>query len=92
MKFELPKLPYSVDALAPFISAETLEFHYQRHHRGYVEKLNELVLKTPFADASLEEVVQQADGPLFNNAAQAWNHAFYWNDFRPCVRKKINCS
>lgn len=83
MRIELPKLPYSMNALAPLISAETLEFHYGRHHRTYIEKLNRLTIGTAFAKASLEEMIQRADGDVFNNASQAWNHSFYWNCLSP---------
>lgn len=83
MTFELPKLPYAIDALAPLISAETLEFHYGRHHRSYVDQLNRLVSGTSFSQSSLEEIVQKAEGALYNNAGQAWNHEFYWNSLSP---------
>jgi len=84
MAFELPKLPYDKHALAPYISAETLEYHHGKHHAAYVNKLNELVAKTRFAGMPLEEVVKSADqGPLFNNAAQHWNHSFYWTCLAP---------
>ncbi len=83
MAFELPKLPYALDALQPHISKETLEFHYGKHHNGYVVKLNELVAGTPFANSSLEDVVRKSSGPVFNNAAQVWNHTFYWHSMAP---------
>ncbi len=84
MAFELPKLPYAKNALAPHISEETLEYHYGKHHAAYVAKLNELVANTKFAAMPLEEIVKSADkGPLFNNAAQHWNHSFYWNCLAP---------
>ncbi len=79
----LPALPYGLDALAPHISRETLDYHYGKHHRAYVEKLNALVHGTRFADASLEELIQQSSGALFNNAAQVWNHNFYWQCLHP---------
>ena len=79
MPFELPELPYAKDALAPVISAETIDFHYGKHHAAYVNNLNNLTEGTAHADASLEEVIQAADGGLFNNAAQVWNHTFYWH-------------
>lgn len=80
MTIELPPLPYAIDALAPHISQETLEFHYGKHHQTYVTKLNELIAGTDHADSSLEEIILAAEaGPLFNNAAQVWNHTFYWN-------------
>lgn len=83
MPHTLPDLPYPKDALQPHISAETLEVHHGKHHRAYVAKLNELVTGTEFENASLEEIVKRASGPLFNNAAQAWNHAFYWQCLSP---------
>ncbi|HEY5155539.1 MAG TPA: superoxide dismutase [Acidimicrobiales bacterium] len=83
MAFELPPLPYAMDALAPHISAETLEYHYGKHHQTYVTNLNKLTEGTDLADKSLEEVIAQADGGLFNNAAQVWNHSFYWNCMTP---------
>lgn len=79
MAFELPALPYAKDALEPHISAETLEFHYGKHHATYVQKLNGLVEGTDLANKSLEEIIKTSEGPLFNNAAQVWNHTFYWN-------------
>ena len=79
MPFELPELPYAKDALAPVISAETIDFHYGKHHAAYVNNLNKLTEGTAHADASLEDVIQAADGGLFNNAAQVWNHTFYWH-------------
>ncbi|MFZ4432347.1 MAG: superoxide dismutase [Microthrixaceae bacterium] len=83
MPFELPPLPYSQDALAPHISAETLEYHYGKHHQTYVTNLNKLVEGTEFEQASLEDVIMKSDGGLFNNSAQVWNHTFYWNSMRP---------
>jgi Fe-Mn family superoxide dismutase len=80
---ELPELPYSKSALEPHISAETLEYHYGRHHATYVEKLNKLIPGTEFETASLEEIIRQASGGIFNNAAQVWNHTFYWNCMSP---------
>ena len=86
--FTLPPLPYADDALSPYLSAQTLGFHYGKHHRGYVNKLNELVAGTPLADQPLEAVVKATTGKvdqtaIFNNAAQVWNHTFYWNSLRP---------
>ncbi|MFY7928273.1 MAG: superoxide dismutase [Oligoflexus sp.] len=78
MAFKLPELPYAKDALAPHISAETLEYHYGKHHQTYVDNLNKLVAGTPQAEKSLEELIKTTDGGLFNNAAQVWNHTFYW--------------
>jgi Fe-Mn family superoxide dismutase len=83
MAFELPELPYSRDALAPHISEETLDFHYGKHHKTYVDKLNGLVEGTEMADKSLEEVVRHSEGGVFNNAAQIWNHTFYWHSLSP---------
>jgi superoxide dismutase, Fe-Mn family len=83
MAFELPALPYSRDALAPHISNETLDFHYGKHHQTYVTNLNKLVEGTPWAGKSLEEIVKGAEGGLFNNAAQVWNHTFYWHGLSP---------
>jgi Fe-Mn family superoxide dismutase len=83
MAFELPPLPYALDALAPHISKETLEFHYGKHHQTYVTNLNNLTEGTPDADASLEDIIAKAEGGLFNNAAQVWNHTFYWSSMKP---------
>jgi Fe-Mn family superoxide dismutase len=83
MAFELPALPYEKNALEPHISAETLEFHYGKHHATYVTKLNGLVEGTDMANKSLEEIVKSSDGGVFNNAAQIWNHTFYWNSLSP---------
>jgi Fe-Mn family superoxide dismutase len=83
MSFELPDLPYAKDALAPVISAETLDYHYGKHHAAYVANLNRLTEGTAHADASLEDVIRAADGGLFNNAAQVWNHSFYWKCMKP---------
>lgn len=83
MSFELPSLPYAKDALAPHISAETLEFHYGKHHQTYVDKLNGLVDGTDMASKSLEDIVKTSEGGVFNNAAQVWNHTFYWNCLSP---------
>ncbi|MGB0935141.1 MAG: superoxide dismutase [Alphaproteobacteria bacterium] len=88
MSFKLPDLPYDMSALEPHISARTLEFHYGKHHQTYVNNLNNLTKDTPMADMSLEEIIQQTAGDsskagIFNNAAQAWNHTFYWNSLTP---------
>jgi superoxide dismutase, Fe-Mn family len=84
MAFELPKLPYAMDALKPHISAETLEFHHGKHHNAYVTNLNNLVKGSKFENASLDEIVKSADpGPMFNNSAQHWNHSFYWKSMGP---------
>ena len=83
MAFTLPQLPFAKDALAPEMSAETLEFHYGKHHQAYVDKLNSLTEGKPEAKMSLEEVILSAGpGPLFNNAAQVWNHTFFWNSLK----------
>ncbi len=82
-KHELPKLPYEKNALEPHISAETLEFHYGKHHQTYVTNLNKLIEGTEFASASLEDIIKKASGGIFNNAAQVWNHTFYWNCMSP---------
>lgn len=83
MAFELPALPYAKDALAPHISEETLEFHYGKHHNTYVVNLNGLIENSEFADMSLEDIITKSSGPVFNNAAQVWNHTFYWNCLSP---------
>ena len=83
MSIVLSPLPYARDALAPHISAETLDFHYGKHHQAYVNNLNGLIAGTEFATASLEEIVCRSNGPLFNNAAQVWNHTFYWESLAP---------
>lgn len=80
---KLPELPYPKNALEPHISAETLEYHYGKHHAAYVEKLNNQLPATDFESASLEDIVRQASGSIFNNAAQIWNHSFYWNCLSP---------
>lgn len=81
--FELPKLPYEMNALEPHISKETLEYHYGKHHQAYVNNLNNMVKDTEFASMSLEDVIMKSDGGMFNNAAQIWNHTFYWNCLAP---------
>jgi superoxide dismutase, Fe-Mn family len=88
--FKLPPLPYAEDALAPHISAETMDFHYNKHHAGYVKKLNGLVADTPMAEMTLEEIIMETHGSkatdtkkIFNNAAQCWNHEFFWNSMTP---------
>ncbi|MFK8066758.1 MAG: superoxide dismutase [Gammaproteobacteria bacterium] len=84
MEHVLPALPYAKDALAPHISVETLDFHYGKHHATYVTKLNGLIEGTEYSDASLEEIITKGQaGPVFNNAAQIWNHTFYWNSMSP---------
>ncbi|MEJ2719605.1 MAG: Fe-Mn family superoxide dismutase [bacterium] len=83
MAFELPKLPYPEDGLAPHISKETLEYHYGKHHQAYVKNLNDLVPGSQFEGKRLEDIVENASGKIFNNAAQVWNHTFYWNCMSP---------
>ncbi|MEQ8344484.1 MAG: superoxide dismutase [Sneathiellaceae bacterium] len=88
MAFELPDLPYAKDALAPHISAETLDFHHGKHHNTYVTTLNNLVKDTPLAGKSLEEIIKDSAGDssktaIFNNSAQVWNHTFYWHSMKP---------
>lgn len=83
MTIELPKLPYAMDALAPHISKETLEYHYGKHHQAYVTNLNNLIPGTPFEGKSLEDIVKSSTGGVFNNAAQIWNHTFYWHCLSP---------
>ena len=85
MQHTLPILPFAQDALSPFISAETLEYHYGKHHQTYVNNLNKLISGTEFAEKSLEEIIKTATGGIFNNAAQVWNHSFYWL----CLTPKI---
>jgi Fe-Mn family superoxide dismutase len=83
MSFELPALPYAKNALEPHISAETIDFHYGKHHQTYVTNLNNLIPGTEFENLSLEEIVKKSSGGIFNNAAQVWNHTFYWNCLSP---------
>ncbi|MEY3572563.1 MAG: superoxide dismutase [Fe] [Burkholderiaceae bacterium] len=83
MEHTLPALPYALDALSPHISKETLEFHYGKHHQTYVTNLNNLIKGTEFEQASLEDIVKRSSGGVFNNAAQVWNHTFYWHSLSP---------
>ena len=83
MAFKLPELSYAKNALEPFISEKTIEFHYGKHHKTYVDKTNELIQGTEFENATLEEIIKKADGGIFNNGAQVWNHTFYFNQFNP---------
>lgn len=83
MSHRLPELPYAMDALAPSISKETLEYHYGKHHKTYVDKLNGLVEGKSEGKQSLEDLIRTAKGPMFNNAAQIWNHTFYWQSLSP---------
>ncbi|HJC52291.1 MAG TPA: superoxide dismutase [Candidatus Alistipes merdavium] len=82
-RFTVRELPYAYDALAPQLSEETLRYHHDKHYAGYVAKLNELTLDTPFAQQPLEDIILAADGAVYNNAAQAWNHAFYFEQLSP---------
>ncbi|MBS0011192.1 MAG: superoxide dismutase [Bacteroidales bacterium] len=81
MNYQLPKLPYERDALKPYISEETIDYHYGKHHQAYVDKLNALIPGTKFEDADLVSIIKNADGGIFNNAAQVWNHTFYFESF-----------
>jgi len=83
MPFELPKLPYAPDALQPYISKQTIDFHYGKHHQTYVNNLNNLLPGTRFENATLEQIIKEADGSIFNNGAQIWNHTFYFESFSP---------
>ncbi len=83
MEHKLPELPYARDALLPHISPETIDYHYGKHHQTYVTNLNNLIKDTPNADKSLEEIIKTSQGGLFNNAAQVWNHTFYWHCLKP---------
>lgn len=84
MNFQIPELPFGFDYLEPHISRRTLEFHYTKHHQGYVDKLNTLTKDTDWARVSIEELIKSTEGNIFNNAAQVWNHAFYWH----CLTRK----
>ena len=88
MKHEMPQLPYAQDALAPKMSKETFEYHYGKHLQAYINNLNDLIKGTKFEDLSLEEIVKTSDGPIFNNAAQTWNHTFFFLSFSPNPKKK----
>lgn len=83
MPFTLPSLPYAMNALAPYISEETLEYHYGKHHKTYVDNLNKLIVGTEYENLSLEEIIKKSSGGVFNNAAQIWNHTFYWHCLSP---------
>lgn len=82
-QFKLPELPFAQDALEPHISKTTIEFHYGKHHQTYVDNLNKLIVGTEFENSDLEYIVMNANGGIFNNAAQVWNHTFYWNCLSP---------
>ncbi len=88
MEYKLPQLPYPNEALAPHISIETIEYHYGKHHKAYVDNLNRLIPGTEFEKLSLEEIIKKSPGGIFNNAAQIWNHTFYWNCLSPKGRKE----
>src|SRR5690606_4082921 len=92
MTFKLTELPYDLDALEPHVSARTLEFHYGKHHKGYVDKLNQNAAGTPYEDMALEEAIKEShkndDTPVYNNASQAWNHTFFWDSMRPGVASR----
>ena len=90
MNFDLPSLPFAKDALVPYISAETIDFHYGRHHQTYVNNLNQLVVGTEFEQKTLMEIVKTSTGAIFNNAAQVWNHTFYWNCLQPHAEEKLS--
>lgn len=83
MKIELPELPYAINALEPYISQETLEYHHGKHHKAYVDKTNQLIEGTEYANMELEAIIKKATGGLFNQSAQIWNHTFYWNSMAP---------
>jgi len=83
MTFKLPELPFETEAFGNRLSKETFEYHYGKHHAAYVNNLNKLIVGTPFENASLEEIIKKAQGPVFNNAAQVWNHTFYWDCLSP---------
>jgi len=88
MAFTLPQLNYASDALAPYITKQTIDFHYAKHHQTYVINLNNLVPGTRFENASLEQIIREADGPIFNNGAQVWNHTFYFESFSPSGQRE----
>ena len=83
MAIELPPLPYDRTALEPHISGETIDYHYGKHHKAYVDNLNKMIEGTEFADMPLEDIIRKSQGGMFNNAAQIWNHTFYWNCLKP---------
>ncbi|HAL65864.1 MAG TPA: superoxide dismutase [Fe], partial [Bacteroidales bacterium] len=88
MKHELPPLPWAKNALEPYISQQTIEFHYGKHHQTYANNLNNLIVGTPFENSSLEDIILKAEGGIFNNGAQVWNHTFYWNCLMPNGRRE----
>ncbi|MBP7496761.1 MAG: superoxide dismutase [Bacteroidales bacterium] len=83
MAIELPKLPYEMNSLEPFITQKTLEFHYGKHHQAYVTNVNKLITGTEFENASLEQIIRKGSGGIYNNGAQVWNHTFYWESLKP---------
>lgn len=85
--FELPKLPYDRDALEPHISKQTLDFHYGQHHATYIKNLNNLIAGSPLEDMSMVDIIKKSSGGIYNNAAQSWNHEFYWNCMSPKAKK-----
>lgn len=87
MSFVLPPLPYAMNSLEPHISAETLDYHYGKHHQAYVNNLNNLIIGTEFENASLEDIILKSSGGVFNNAAQVWNHTFYWHCLTPSFKE-----
>lgn len=87
-KYLLPKLPYAIDALAPVISQETINYHYGKHEQTYIDNLNKMIEGTEYADMELEDIIRSSEGPLFNNASQAWNHIFYFFSFSPEAPKE----
>lgn len=88
MNFSLPELPYAHNALEPVISQKTIEYHYGKHHQAYINNLNNLIKGTEFENKTLEEIIQHADGAIYNNAAQAWNHTFYFQSFTAQGKQK----
>ena len=88
MSFTQPRLPYSPDALEPIISQRTVEYHYGKHEKAYIDTLNTLIEGTPFADMTLEDIILKSDGKTFNNASQAWNHIFYFFQFNPVGKRE----
>ena len=92
MRFELPELPFELNALEPYISKKTLELHHGKHHHDYLANLNKLIQETKFKDLNLETIIKVADGPIFNNAAQVWNHTFYFECLKPGNQNSIKDS
>ncbi|AGF48996.1 superoxide dismutase [Candidatus Kinetoplastidibacterium galati] len=88
MIYNLPPLPYDVNALSPYVSKETIEFHYGKHHKAYVDNLNNLIVNNELKGSTLEEIIKKSTGVIFNNAAQVWNHNFYWNSLSPVFNQQ----